>query len=319
MRYFLLLIVSYLYLNANAHVFVYHRFDDNKHKSTNTSLKELRKEFEYFKNNGYEVVKLSQVINKLKNKEDIPENWVVLTIDDGYKSFYYNGLPLFKEYNYPFSLYVYVEATNKRYGDYMTWDMIKESAKYGEIGLHSYAHPRLTRLSASEVSEDTQKANEIFIKKMGFEPKSYAFPYGEYNNKVINEIKKFGFDALLNQSTGTVNSKSDLFDMNRIALVGEVSVEKKLKYKSLDVQWIEPKVFPTDGFLRKVKAKVDKNIDSLKLYVTGEGWIDIKVKNGIVDEDLNIYLKRARTRVALSTDYYTISSKIIIKKHKNQK
>ena len=39
MKYFLLLCLSYFYLNANAHIFVYHRFGDSKHQSTNTTLK----------------------------------------------------------------------------------------------------------------------------------------------------------------------------------------------------------------------------------------------------------------------------------------
>lgn len=316
MRYFLLLLVSYFYLNANAHVFVYHRFDDNRHKSTNTSIKELEKEFQYFKDNGYKVVKLSQVIEKLKKKEEIPDNWIVLTIDDAYKSFYKNGLPIFKKYNYPFALYVYVEATNGKYGDFMDWKMVKDAAKYGEIGLHSYAHPHLTRLTPEEVHADTKKAYDIFVKKMGFEPKSYAYPYGEYNDKVSAELKKFNFDVLLNQTTGTVNSESNALDMHRIALVGEVNIAEKLKYKSLQAEWFEPKEFPEDGFLKRVRAKVDPKIKNLKLYITGEGWRDVKVKDGIVDEQFRVYLKRARTRVALSTDYYTITSQMLIKKRK---
>ena len=74
MKYFLLLCLSYLYLNANAHIFIYHRFGDSKHESTNTSLEELEKEFIYFKNNGYEVVPLTKIIDKLKRKEEIAEN-----------------------------------------------------------------------------------------------------------------------------------------------------------------------------------------------------------------------------------------------------
>ena len=54
-------------------------------------------------------------------------------------------------------------------------------------------------------------------------------------------------------------------------------------------------------------------IKKLKLYITSEGWRDIKVKNGIVNETINIYLKRARTRIMLGTDVFTISNKILIK------
>ena len=194
MKYFLLLCLSYLYLNANAHIFVYHRFGDSKHESTNTSLQELEKEFEYFKANNYKVVTVSKIVEKLKNKEQIPNNWVAFTIDDAYKSFYQNGLELFKKYNYPFTLFVYVEATQKKYPDFMTWDEIKEASKYGEIELHSYSHKQLVKLTNEEIIKDTNLALEIFEKNLGFKPKAYSYPYGEYDERVKNEIKNFDFE-----------------------------------------------------------------------------------------------------------------------------
>jgi len=92
-----------------------------------------------------------------------------------------------------------------------------------------------------------------------------------------------------------------------------MNIKEKIKYNSFDAKWIEPKIFPKDGVLKNIKVKVDKNIKSLKLYITGEGWRDIKVKNGVVDEKLHTYLKNSRTRIILGKSYYTIASKIIIK------
>lgn len=313
MRVLLLLAISYLYILADAHIFVYHRFGDAKHASTNTSIEELEKEFQYFKDNNYEVVKLEQIIEKVKNKEPVPSNWVALTIDDSYKSFYDNGLPIFKKYNYPFSLAVYVKATQKGYHDFMSWEEVKEASKYGSISLHSYDHPHLTKLSAQEIKEDTQKGIELFQQHLGYKPSIYVYPYGEYNEQVAQAIKSFGFDAILNQNNGSVNERSDVQDINRIALVGEVNIKQKLRYNTLDVQWMEPKEYPKDNILKRVVAKVDPKIKNIKLYVTGSTWKDINVKNGIIDEVVNIELKKSRVRVVLSTDYYTVSNKLLIK------
>lgn len=317
MRYLLLLVISFSYIFANAHIFVYHRFNDDRYKSANTTLKELEKQFEYFKSNNYKVVPLKDILTKLQNKETIPSKWVALTIDDAYKSFYTDGLELFKKYNYPFSLYVYVKATDKKYGDFMTWDMLKEASKYGEIGLHSYSHPRLQKLNDQEIINDTKKAYEIFEKNMGFKPTVYAYPYGEYTPRVKKTLKEnFDFDAILNQNTGSIKQNTDIYDIPRIALVGDVNIKHKLRYKSFDVKWYEPKLFPKDGVLKKIHAKVDKKYKKLKLYITNEGWRDVKVNDGIIDEEVNIYLKRARTRIILGPDVFTISTKIINKQTK---
>ncbi|MEA3499371.1 MAG: polysaccharide deacetylase family protein [Campylobacterota bacterium] len=322
MRYLFLLIISFSLSFANAHIFVYHRFADDRYPSANTTTQELIKHFEYFKKHNYKVVPLNAILDKLENKEEIPSNWIALTIDDAYKSFYKSGLEVFKKYNYPFSLYVYIKATDKKYGDFMTWEEIKEASKYGEIGLHSYSHPKLQNLTSKEIITDTQKAYDIFEKELAFKPTSYAYPYGEYTSNVTKVLSEnFDFRTILNQSTGSVNKNTNINDIPRIALVGEVNIEHKLRYKSFNVEWYEPKEFPEDGVLKRVHAKVDKKIKTLKLYITNEGWRDVKVVNGIVDIPLNIYLKRSRTRVMLGTDVFTISNKILnkIKTKKKEK
>lgn len=313
MKYLLLLCISYIYLSANAHVFVYHRFGDDRHQSTNTTLKELEKEFVYFKDHGYKVVPMMDIVNRLKNKMEVPNNWVAFNIDDSYKSFYENGLPLFKKYNYPFTLFVYVEATEKNYNDFMSWEQIKDASNYGEIALHSYGHKHLTKQTNKEIYDDTKLSYEIFENKMGFKPKGYVYPYGEYDERVKSVIKQFDFKYIANQSSGSVNVKSDRFDINRVALVGDVNLKEKLKYKTLEATWIEPKQTPKDGILRRVKVKVNPDIKNIKLYLSGYGWQDIKVKNGIIDVILNKKLKFSRNRVAISPNYYTISSKLLIK------
>ena len=313
MKFFLLLFIFSFYLHANGHIFVYHRFADERHQSTNTTLEELEKEFKYFKDNNYKVVTVSQIAQKLNKSEDIPSNWVAFSIDDSYKSFYTNALDIFKKYNYPFSLFVYVEATQKKYPDFMTWEQIKDASKYGEISLHSYGHKHLTKTSNEEIFDDTKKAYDIFVKNLGFKPKGYTYPFGEYDERVKEVIKKFDFEYIANQNNGSVNIKSDVFNLNRVALVGVVNLKEKLKYKTLEATWIEPKVYPKNGRLKHVRVQVEPSIKNAKLFISTYGWQDIKVKNGIIDIKLDKKLNLNRNRVAISTDYYTISNKLLIK------
>ncbi len=110
-------------------MFVYHRFGDSRYPSTNTTIEELRKNFEYFKSNGYKVIPLELLVNSIKEKKNIPDNWIVLTIDDSYKSFYTNGLKVFKEFNYPFSLFIPVEAVEKKISRLYNMGTIKRDFK----------------------------------------------------------------------------------------------------------------------------------------------------------------------------------------------
>jgi peptidoglycan/xylan/chitin deacetylase (PgdA/CDA1 family) len=74
-------------------------------------------------------------------------------------------------------------------------DLIRELAKHHEVGSHSHSHLDLTRLPLNEVLQDLLKSREILHELTGREVKSFAYPYGRYNNDVISAVRKAGFTA----------------------------------------------------------------------------------------------------------------------------
>jgi len=305
MRYLLFFFLP-LWLFAEAHLFVLHRIDDNRHPYTNTSSKELVKYFEYIKSHGYKAVKLSTLIKMQKNGENI-DNIVVFTIDDSYKSFYKNGLPVFKKYNIPFTLFVYGKATSEKWGDFMTWKQVKECEKYGELGVHSWAHPHLARLSDKEIIADTQKALNAFKKHIGHVPDMYAYPYGEYNDRVKKIINSF-FPVIANQNPGAYALTSPFNDIDRFALTGKVDISKKLKtkvlhIKNLNIQREKNKIVKISGYTDRPYVNI---------YITKLGWKGVKVKNGYFEYKPGFTLKKYRNRVIIRYNYEMIS-KLILK------
>ncbi|MCV6608360.1 MAG: polysaccharide deacetylase family protein [Campylobacterales bacterium] len=220
-------LLIYLFLTsvllADVTIFAYHRFGDTKHPSTSISIEKLRKDFQYLKDNGYRVAPLKEIVDKLKNNQPLPKKTVVLTIDDAYRSFYQNGLTVFKEFNYPFTLMVYTKATEKKYRDFMRWDELRDSMKYGgEIAFHTHTHPHMTHMSDEAIGKELQLGYDLFVKRMGFKPDYFAYPYGEFDDRVKELVKKYDFKAIFNQNSGAVSLKSDIYDIDRIA-IGESS------------------------------------------------------------------------------------------------
>jgi len=297
---------------ADAHIFVYHRFGDSRYPSTNTTKDELNKEFNYFKNNGYKVISLEKLVNALKKGDNIPDNWVILTIDDSFKSFYENGLDIFKRYGYPFSLFVYVEASLRGYHDYLSFAQLKEISKYGSLEFHSYEHPHLTKLSDNRVKEDFKKGLSIFEKELKIRPKYYSYPYGEYTSRIKKIAKSFGFDAIINQNMGAIGKGSDIYDLDRNALVGKTNLRYLLGFKHLNATWTKPKFFPKDGILKTVYIKTQENAKDGLLYISKNGWRKVRLKNGNIDVKLNIKLAKLRNRVIISIKN-RISTKLLIK------
>ena len=297
---------------ADAHIFNYHRFGDDRHPSTNISEENLRAQFDFFKNKGYEIIPLSKLVEAIKNGEEIPDNWVVLTVDDGYKSFYENGLPIFIEYGYPFALMVYVEASARKYGDFMTFEEIKEAEKYGEIGYHSYGHLHMVGLSDERLEHDFKDGIRIFEKHMGYKPKYFAYPYGEYNDKIRNMSVEYGLEVLLAQNSGAVSKESDLLDLDRIPLMNGTDLPAALASKFLKAEWIMPKDYPKNNKIDEVVIKTDENASFGHFFATGKGTKKVALKEGEMRIKFKEPIDRFKVRMSLKVNGKT-TTKILVK------
>lgn len=297
---------------ADAHIFIYHRFNDNRYPSTNTSLEELRKEFDYFKNNGYTVVPLQTLVQALHNKETIPDNWVVLTIDDNYKSFYEHGLALFKEYNYPFSMFVYVGATENKYGDFMSWEQLKDTAKYGSLEFHSMNHPHMNELSDEALHHDFQEGLSLFEQRLGLKPHYFSYPFGEFTPRVKKVAQSYGFEALLNQNMGAVATFNDPLDLDRSALVGKSDLASFLKYKALNASWNKPETLNQKNEITSLYVKADTSASKGGIYISGYGYQETSLSDGVFQAEINKIASKERTRIIVSVGN-KISTKLLVK------
>lgn len=117
------------------------------------STHELVRQFEWLATNGYHPVSIEQIITADNGGKALPDNAVLLTFDDGYRSFYTHIFPLLKMYNYPavFALVTdWVEMPAKQtvdvghkkltHKDFMTWQQVREIAQSGLVEFSSHTH-----------------------------------------------------------------------------------------------------------------------------------------------------------------------------------
>jgi peptidoglycan/xylan/chitin deacetylase (PgdA/CDA1 family) len=191
----------------------------------------------------------------------------------------------------------------------MSWREVRECAKVGELGLHSWAHPHLAKLSNKEIIKDTKKAIEIFKKYMGYVPNMYAYPYGEYNERVKKIINKF-FPIIANQNIGAIDYTTPINDIDRIALTGKVNIAKKLKLKRLHLKSLN--ILKENNKIAKISGELKENLPYVNIYITKFGWKRVKVKNKKFEFNPNFTLQKYRNRVIIRYNYKIIS-KLILK------
>ena len=142
---------------------------------------------------------------------------ILITIDDAFLSFYLEAWPYLKKNKIPFVLFVSTEPVGKK--GYMTWEQIKEieAEKFTIIGHHSHSHEYLIDNDNDFFISDIKKANEIFLKNLGYIPNLFSYPFGEYS-KFMRDYIAQNFNYAFGQHSGVIDLNKDKFELPRFPI-----------------------------------------------------------------------------------------------------
>ena len=162
---------KYYFNDLGTLALMFHRFNENKYPSTNIRNEifiEQLKEIEKLKMEFITFNKFEKIV-----KSNIDKNYLLLTIDDAFESFYLNAWPMLKQKKIPFILFVSTREIGK-YG-YMTWEEIKEVASYEfvTIGNHSHSHEYLIDWDEKKITTDIKTSINILKKKIRLFSKNF--------------------------------------------------------------------------------------------------------------------------------------------------
>ena len=248
---------------------MYHRFEENKYPSTNIRILDFKKQLEIIEKNNIEFIHPTNFEFSLKNKKK--QRKILLTIDDGFTSFYKNAWPILKKKEIPFILFINTREVGAF--NYMSWDEIKELAKedFVEIGNHSHTHEYLVDESNEVIKKDIKTSIDIFKKKLGKNSEFFSYPFGEYSMNFINIIKSLGFKYAFGQHSGVVDETKDFYELPRFP-INEAYGELKrfgtiLKTIPFKFKSIEPKekYIQDSNNPPEVTVEFFKNLKNIKL------------------------------------------------------
>ncbi len=214
--------------------FVYHRFGDGRYQSTNISLKDFEAHLHYLKTNNFQVLTLSEAIAYLKSDEEIKKT-AVITVDDGYKSFGKNGLPLLRKYSMPATLFINTKTVGG--GDYMDWKELQTAVDDNiEIGNHTHSHAYFLNENKSSrlktFKNEIEMSQSIIQDHLKLTPKVFSYPYGEFDSEMKMLVKEMGFIAATAQNSGVIYEGTDFFQCPRFPMSESYALLDKFKEKA---------------------------------------------------------------------------------------
>ena len=177
-------------------VLVYHSVLDSRNGINKWAINkdDLRKNFEYIKEQGYTTILSQDIYDYINNKKPLPKKPIIITFDDGLKNNLTLALPLLKEYNMKAIFNIVGDYCS--YGiPYMNWEELKvlQASGRAEIGSHSYNFHKnngLIGLSFSSITKDLSKFQMDTVMHGLPIPKVFAYPFGSVNKNVIENVSK---------------------------------------------------------------------------------------------------------------------------------
>ena len=243
---------------------MYHRFEENKYPSTNIRNEIFSQHIKEINNSGIQFINFEKFEEIIKTSVD--KNYVLITIDDAFESFYLNAWPVLKNKKIPFVLFVSTREIGKH--GYMTWNQIKEieASDLVTIGNHSHSHEYLVDWNDDKIKNDLGTSIEIFKSKLGYSPKIFSYPFGEYSNNLKKIVLDLNFKFAFGQHSGVIDPTKDFLELPRFPINEKYGELKRfnsiLQTLPLPYESITPKnkYIKEDNNPPKVKIKFFENL-----------------------------------------------------------
>ncbi len=238
---------------------MYHRFEENKYPSTNIRMNDFLEHIKIIEENNINFINPKNFEDELKNNK--AQRKILLTIDDGFSSFYKNAWPVLKKKKIPFILFVSTREVGKF--NYMTWDQIREidNENFVEIGNHSHSHEYLVEEKTEVIKNDIEKSISIFKKELGKNSDFFSYPFGEYSVEFKNIIKSLNFKYAFGQHSGVMDDTKDFYEFPRFPINEKYGEIKRFKSLMKTLPFKYKKVLPEEKYLLQSQNPPDVKIE----------------------------------------------------------
>tara|TARA_B100001029_G_scaffold177019_1_gene180903 strand:- start:3364 stop:4428 length:1065 start_codon:yes stop_codon:yes gene_type:complete len=286
---------------------MYHRFDESKYPSTNIQMDIFKKHINNIHLSGYEFLD-PKLLPKIFFEEKLEKKFL-LTIDDGYDSFYENAWPFLKVNKIPFIIFISTEAIGKK--GYMEWSQIKNIEKYDfvSIGNHSHSHDYLVNFSFDDFKSDIKKSIEIFEKNLGYNPIFFSYPFGEWSLDQKKFISK-NFDFAFGQHSGVIDLNKDIYELPRFPINEKYGDLERFKFLVNLLPFQYKNVYPEEKIIEennppkmKVEFFDEQKIKGINCFSNeGGGWdkSKLEIKNNILKINFRDKFNTRRGRINCS-------------------
>ncbi len=210
-------------------ILCYHRIADDPALATVTPPV-FRRQMALLRAWDYQAVGIGEVVSKLASGDPVPDRWVALTFDDGYRSLLTAASPVLRELGLAASVFVptdYVgrqtdwDADGLASGEtVLSWEEMRELQDAGfHFHPHGASHRRLTRVPKEELARELRAARDTMEARLGRPAPVCCYPYGDYDAGVTEATRAAGYEGACGLRPDLNRGRDHLWDLRRFVVL----------------------------------------------------------------------------------------------------
>ncbi len=193
-------------------------------------LDNFEKQMETLYTNGYTTILPQDIIAFLKWRKPLPKKPVMITFDDGYLYNLTFVEPILKRYEFKAVVFLITslvgenENDRKRYENHncLAWKEIQQMQQRGTFIFGGHSHDHINLAVANDYREQITMCKRELEKHKIRKPYTFCYPGGQYNEKVIDELKSHNFIMAMacKDEIVTISNDMNLFSVPRVSVMG---------------------------------------------------------------------------------------------------
>lgn len=238
-------------------ILMYHSVDHKPNSAVVTQPANFEKQMKAIKGAGYTTITPFELYNYYYNNGKLPKKPILITFDDGYRDNYKYAYPVLKKLNMQATIFLIASRIEngvypgeipkltwkdiEKMGDLITvqshtWDLHRKTNSKNGKSLSLLATPlnkggkwETDAEYRSRIYHDLWQANKKIKEKTGYESVMISYPYGDYNETVIDVSKELGVKLGVTVNKGVNANYSKEYELKRITVHGDYTGEALLQ------------------------------------------------------------------------------------------
>ncbi len=221
-------------------VLLYHRISTPAHPMPSDdetiTLDLFARQMAYLQHAGYQVIGTAELVALMSSGAELPRHAAVIHFDDGRRSVL-DALPVLQRYGFKATFWIIVGRVGDT--DYLDWKDIAALAGdahyeiyshtmthswHGRGDLLSWAEGHVPGKGMADVNVELAESKRILESRLGRSIPYLAWPFGAYNDALIEAAKRAGYQALFTVDWGLNERGGDLLRIHRSFVSGNCSM-----------------------------------------------------------------------------------------------